>query len=341
MSLRRVVILGAMALGSFLLASCGGDADAEVVVYTGRHYDLEAAFTQFAEETGISVAFLPGTDVELRERIAAEGEETQADVFLTVDAGNLAIAADEGLFAPLDSPLLDEAVPANFRDPDSLWFGLTLRARTIIYNSDVLTLDQVPTTYEELADPIWDGRLCLRNSSNVYTQSLVASMIAHHGESEALRIVSGWADDAEILANDTLIIDSIAAGLCDVGIANHYYLARSYEQDPNLPVALVWANQDPATPNGRGTHVNISGGGVTRYADNPDLAQQLLEWLATDGQHALVDPNHEYPINSTVAPESLIADRFGVGFLQDDLDAATFGRLNPDAVRLMDQAGYE
>ena len=217
-------------------------------------------------------------------------------------------------------------------------FERYMAAVTIIYNSDVLTLDQVPTTYEELADPIWDGRLCLRNSSNVYTQSLVASMIAHHGESEALRIVSGWADDAEILANDTLIIDSIAAGLCDVGIANHYYLARSYEQDPNLPVALVWANQDPATPNGRGTHVNISGAGVVAGTPSSAEAQQLLEWLATDGQSDFVDGNHELPVNPDVEPEPLVAS-FG-SFERMPVDASAYGSLNAEAVEVLDAAGY-
>jgi iron(III) transport system substrate-binding protein len=318
-----------------VLPSCSG-GDGEVVrVYSGRHYDLEPAFERFSEETGISVEFLTGSDAELRERIAAEGQETQADVYLTVDAGNLAIAAEQDLFAPLDSPILNEAVPANLRDPEDRWFGLTIRARTIVYSSERMTLDEVPTTYEELADPRWAGRLCLRDSSNVYTQSLVASLIAHDGEEETLAIVKGWADNAEILANDVLILESIADGLCDVGITNHYYLARLLEEDPSFPVALLWADQD-----GRGVHVNISGGGVTRYADDPELAQRLLEWLATDGQNAFVDSNHEYPVNPAVEAEPLIATEFGTDFRRDELDAATFGNLNAKAVEIMDEAGY-
>lgn len=311
-----------------------------VRVYSGRHYDLEAAFLQFSEETGISVEFLTGSDAELRERIEAEGEETQADVYLTVDAGNLAIAAQDGLFDPLDSDVLTQAIPANFRDPDSGWFGLTLRARTIIYRTEAFSAGEAPTTYEELADPEWAGRLCLRNSSNVYTQSLVASLIAHHGYDEALRIVTGWADNAEIMANDTLIVESVAEGACDVGIVNHYYLARILETEPDIGVSLLWADQPGEGGEGRGVHVNISGGGVTRYADDPELAQQLLEWLATDGQSAFVDANHEYPANPAVPAEPLIAERFGTDFVIDDLDAATYGGLNADAVRLMDEAGY-
>jgi iron(III) transport system substrate-binding protein len=213
-------------------------------------------------------------------------------VFLTVDAGNLAVAAEQGLFQPLDSPTLDEAIPEQLRDPDDQWFALSLRARTVVYHPDRVAPDEVPDSYEELADPKWEGRVCLRNSSNVYQQSLVASLIAEHGEEEARRIVQGWADNAEILANDVLILESIADGLCDVGLANHYYLARLLEEDPSFPVKLHWVDQD-----GRGVHVNISGGGVTRYADDPELAQQFLEWLATDGQSPFADGNHEYPAN--------------------------------------------
>jgi iron(III) transport system substrate-binding protein len=327
-------VAGVAAVGA-LGACSAGDGGETVRIYSGRHYDLEEAFTRFSDETGISVEFLTGGDGELRERIAAEGEDTQADVYLTVDAGNLAIAAEQGLFAPLDSPVLEGAVPAALRDPDDQWFGLTVRARTIVYSTDRMQLADAPTTYEELADPEWDGRLCLRDSTNVYTQSLVASLIATHGEERAREIVAGWADNAEILPNDVLILESIAEGLCDVGVTNHYYLARLLEEDPDLPVGLVWANQDD-----RGTHVNISGGGVTTYADDPELAQQLLEWLATDGQSAFVDGNHEYPVNPDVEPEALIAAAFGTTFVRDPLDAATFGALNADAVRLMDEVGY-
>jgi iron(III) transport system substrate-binding protein len=169
----------------------------------------------------------------------------------------------------------------------------------------------------------------------VYQQSLVASLIANHGEDEALRIVEGWADNAEILSNDVLILESLADGLCEVGITNHYYLGRMLAEDPDLPVDLVWADQD-----GRGVHVNISGGGVTTHSKQPELARQFLEWLATDGQDVLVSANHEYPANPSIAPEPLITREFGTDFVRDPLDAATFGALNADAVRLMDEAGY-
>ncbi|MDX1621134.1 MAG: ABC transporter substrate-binding protein, partial [Nitriliruptorales bacterium] len=228
------------------------------------------------------------------------------------------------------------AVPASLRDPDGLWFGLSMRARTIVYHPDRVDPSEL-STYEALADPKWAGRLCMRNSANVYTQSLVASLIAHHGEDRALEIVRGWVDnDVQILGSDILVLDTIAEGGCDVGLTNHYYLARLMEDEPDYPVALAWANQD-----GRGVHVNVSGAGVTRHADDPDLAQQLLEWLATDGQSLFVDGNHEYPVNPDVEPEELISERFGKTFVRDELNAAEFGSLNADAIRLMDRAGYE
>jgi iron(III) transport system substrate-binding protein len=335
-TLRRTFRLTAATLAALVLfGACSGDSGETLRVYSGRHYGIETAFERFTEDTGIEVDFLTGNDGELRERIAAEGADTKADAYITVDAGNLAAAAAQGLFQPLDSPILENAIPAELSDPDHLWFGLTIRARTIVYNTDRLDEADVPTTYEALADPEWKGRLCLRNSSNVYQQSLVASLIAHHGEAEALRIVEGWADNADILGNDVLILESIADGLCDVGITNHYYLGRMLEEDPSIPVGLVWAGQD-----GLGVHVNVSGGGVTKYSDHPDLARRFLEWLATDGQDVLVAANHEYPANPAVAPEPLITAEFGTDFKRDVLDAATFGALNAEAVRLMDEAGY-
>jgi iron(III) transport system substrate-binding protein len=334
---RVAAVAGALAV-AVALPACAGDSRADagtLRVYSGRHYDVELAFEQFSDETGVDVEFLTGNDAELRERIAAEGEDTEADVYLTVDAGNLAAAAADGIFQPLDDPDLVDAIPAEYRDPDSLWFGLALRARTIVYSTERMTEDEVPTTYAELADPAWQGRLCLRNSNNDYQQSLVASMIAAEGEDATLEVLEGWADNADIYANDVELLRAIAAGACDVGVANHYYLAREIEEDPDFPVGLVWAEQES-----RGVHVNISGGGVTKYADNPDLAQRFLTWLATDGQDVFVASNHEYPANPAVEPEPLITERFGADFARDGVNAKEFGELNADAVALMDEADF-
>ena len=346
-TLRQIAIAPfALAIAAVALVGCaesdagssgaGGSSDGKVLhVYSGRHYDVEKAFRQFEEETGIEVEFLTGNDAELRERIAAEGEDTEADVYITVDAGNLASAAEDGLFQPLDSPKLRSVIPEQDRDADDLWFALALRARTIIYNSDVLDEADVPKDYAELAEPEWKGRVCLRNAAAQYQQSLVASMIAQDGEEQTLATLEGWADNAEIYGNDVDLINDMAAGACDVGIANHYYLARAIDEDPDLPVDLVWANQGSG-----GTHINVSGGGITKYADNPELARQFLEWLGTDGQSVLVDSNFEFPANTEVDPEPLLVEEFGVDFERQPLDATEIGVLNADAVKLMDQAGF-
>jgi iron(III) transport system substrate-binding protein len=316
--------------------SGGGSSDEQVLkVYSGRHYDVEKAFEQFEEETGIEVEFLTGNDAELRERIEIEGEDTEADVYLTVDAGNLATAAEDGLFQPFASTELQDVIPEQYRDADDLWYALALRARTIIYNSDELDEADVPTTYAELAEPEWEGRVCMRNAANGYQQSLVASMIAQDGEEATAEVLEGWARNAEIYANDVELIEAMGAGACEVGIANHYYLARAIDEDPDLPVDLIWADQGAG-----GTHINVSGGGVTKYADNPELGQQFLEWLGTEGQSVLVDSNFEFPANTGVEPTELLVEEFGVDFERQQLDATEIGNLNPAALELMDQAGF-
>lgn len=319
--------------GCGVVDSIAGGEDV-VRVYSGRHYDVEEAFEVFAEETGISVEFLFGGDPELRERLQTEGEDTLADVFMTVDAANLELAADEGLLQPLQTDTLNEAVPENLRHPENLWVGLSKRVRTIMYHPERVDPSEL-STYEDLTSPQWEGRLCMRNSSNVYTQSLVASLIVHHGYEGALDVVEGWVEnDVDIMSNDIQILETIASGGCDVGITNHYYLARLVEDDPEFPVVPFWANQD-----GRGVHVNISGAGVTSAADNPDLATDLIEWLATDGQEAFAYRNHEYPVNPDIEPTQLVSE-WGT-FKEDPLNPEEFASLNADAIRLMNEAGYE
>ncbi|MFN2557582.1 MAG: extracellular solute-binding protein [Nitriliruptorales bacterium] len=324
----------AVVLSACGMAGAGEKGKPTVRVYSARHYDLERAFDDFAKQTGISVQFLFGSDAELRERIKAEGEQTEADVFMVVDAGNLYLAASDGLFRPVDSQVLTDAIPESLRDPEGRWVGLSVRARTLVYNAQRVDTAEL-STYEALADPRWQGRLCLRNSTNVYTQSLVASLIAHHGYGGALEVVRGWvANRPQFINNDIEILRTVGAGGCDVAITNHYYLARLIAEDPDFPVRVFWANQD-----GQGTHINISGAGVTAAADDPEEALRLLEWLATQGQSDFVDGNYEYPANPRVQPEPLLADRFG-SFRPDPLSAARYGSLNTEAVRLLDEAGY-
>jgi iron(III) transport system substrate-binding protein len=337
---RLLAVSGAVAIAA-ALSGCGvlglGDEPADVQVYTARHYDLEEAFGKFTDETGITVEFISGDDSELLERLKAEGDATPADIFMTVDAGNLWNAARQGELAALESPALEQAVPEDLQDPQGRWFGLAMRARTITYNPQNVDPSEFDAedTYAGLADPKWKGRLCMRDATASYTQSLVASLIDLHGREEALEIVEGWvANDVAVMSNDILLLESIDAGACDVGINNHYYLARLLDEDPDLDVDLYWASQE-----GAGTHVNISGAGVVEGSDNPEEAQQLLEWLATDGQNAFVDANHEFPVNPDVEPEPLIA-AFGP-FDRMPLNAEAYGDLNAEAIDLLAEAGYE
>jgi iron(III) transport system substrate-binding protein len=212
-----------------------------------------------------------------------------------------------------------------------------MRARTTTYNPDNVDPSEFDTedTYAGLADPKWKGRLCMRDATASYTQSLVASLIDLHGREKALEIVEGWvANDVDIMSNDILLLEAIDSGACDVGINNHYYLARELEENPDLNVDLFWASQD-----GAGTHVNISGAGVVQGSDNAKQAQRLIEWLATDGQNAFVDANHEYPVNPDVQPEPMIAE-FG-DFERMPLNAEAYGDLNAEAIDLLAEAGYE
>lgn len=332
-TIRTLVAISLLASG---LVACGGSDSETVRVYSGRHYDLEAAFTAFAKDTGINVEFLYGGDAELLERIKAEGEDTPADVYMTVDAGNLWKAAQDDLLAPMTSTVLDEDVPAGLRDPQDRWVGLSVRARTVMYNPDKVNPDEfdVNDSYGGLDDPKWKGRLCMRSATSSYVQSMVAQMIDQKGRDKALAIVEGWvANEVKIFSDDVSILKTVNAGGCDVAITNHYYLARLLTEDPNFKVRPFWANQGAD-----GVHVNISGAGVLKNSDNPASAQRLLEWLASTGQNSFVDGNHEFPVNPQVQPEKLIAD-FGT-YKYAPINAEAYGKLNADALAVLSEAGY-
>ena len=336
-----LAVSGAAAALVLALSGCGvlgiGEKDADLQVYTARHYELEEAFNEFTDQTGITVDFLYGDDAELLQRLKAEGDSTPADIYMTVDAGNLWNAAKEGELAPLRSSRLDAAVPADLRDPQGRWFGLALRARTVAYNPDKVDPSEFDpkNTYAALADPKWKGRLCMRDETEAYTQSLVASLIDLYGRDKTLEIVKGWvANDVDIMSNDILLLEAVDSGACDVALVNHYYYARELKEKPNLGVKLYWASQQ-----GAGTHVNISGAGVVKSSDNPKQAQRLIEWLGTKGQSDFVDGNHEYPVNPDVQPEPLIA-KFGK-FERMPLDPQAYGTLNAEATDLLAEAGYK
>ena len=212
-----------------------------------------------------------------------------------------------------------------------------LRARTVLYNPDKVSESDLDPkdTYAGLADPKWKGRICMRDTSEAYTVSLVASLIDLYGRDKALDIVKGWvANDVDVMANDVLLIDAVDAGTCDVALVNHYYLARELEDRPDLNVKLYWASQE-----GAGTHVNLSGAGVVKTSDNKDQAQELIEWLATKGQDDMIEGNHEFPVNKDVQPDE-IARSFG-DFKPMPIDAEAYGALNAEAVDLLAEADYK
>jgi iron(III) transport system substrate-binding protein len=336
--MRLVTALAALALTALLagVAPHGvGGQSAEVVVYSARHYGQEPAFDAFVKKTGIQIRTFHGGTGELFERLKAEGDRTPADVLLTVDAGNLWNAARAGLLARVDSPELTASIPAHLRDPEHRWVGLTVRARTIMYNTRKVTPAEL-STYEALGDPRWKGRLCLRTSGYIYNQSLLATMIKRHGEPRTEEIVRGWvANQPTLINSDTKILEAIAAGQCDVGITNHYYLARLVAKDAAFPVAPFWANQKTT-----GTHVNVSGAGVTAHAKNRGNAVKLLEFLASpEAQQMFADTSYEYPANPQAAVNALVA-RWGT-FRQDDINVASAGELQAAATRLADRVGYK
>jgi iron(III) transport system substrate-binding protein len=318
-------------------AGCSAGAsqnDKVVRVYSGRHYGVESAFDKFGKDTGLKVQYLFGSDADLRERLKTEGADTLADVYLTVDVANLALAANADLLRPLKTPKLDEAIPAAYRDPQDRWIGLAVRARSIIYNPDKVNPSEL-STYAGLGDQKWRGRLCLRNSTATYTQSLVASLIAHDGYDGAKQIVKAWVDNRPTFINsDAEIVRTVGAGGCDVAIVNHYYLVQELTKKPDLKVKIFWADQA-----GSGTHINLSGAGVTKHADDPELAQRFIEWLATDGQQVFISTSEEFPANPKVQPTN---ETKALGqFKADELDASKIGDLNADSIRLMDEVGYK
>ena len=327
--------LGAVAALVLLPAPSPDAQGPEVVVYSARHYGQEAAFDAFTKRTGIAVKVLTGQTGELFERLKAEGERSPADVLVTVDAGNLWNAARGGLLARIDSPELTSNIPAHLRDPEQRWFGLTVRARTIMYNTRKVTPTEL-STYEALADPKWKGRVCLRTSSYIYNQSMLATLIKRHGEVRTEEVVRGWVANQPTLINgDTKILESIAAGQCDVGLTNHYYLARIVAKDPAFPVAPFWANQATS-----GTHVNVSGAGVTAHAKNRANAIKFVEFLSgPEAQQMFADLAFEYPVNTQAAVNPIVA-RWGT-FKQDDINIAAAGEFQAAAVKLADRAGYK
>ena len=324
------------------LAASGADAQ-EVNLYSSRHYDTDVAlYDTFTEQTGIVVNLIEGDADQLLERIKAEGRNSPADVLITVDAGRLWRADQAGILQPVSSPVLEQAIPAELRHPEGKWFGFSERVRGIVYAKDRVDPSEV-TSYEDLADPKWQGRVCIRSSTNVYNQSLVASMI----EADGIEATEAWAKGlVDNLARppqggDLDQIQAVAAGECDVAVVNHYYFVRLLESEAaeeraiGDKVGILFPNQD-----GRGAHANVSGAGVVATAPNKDNAVKFLEYLTTpQAQAYFAQGNYEFPVVEGVKLDPVL-EQWGA-IKTDAINAAKLGENNPDAVKLMDRAGWK
>jgi len=309
----------------------------ELVVYSARNEQLiRPVFDAYTKKTGVQIRYVTDNEAPLIQRLKGEARRSPADILLTVDAGNLWHARQEEVLQAIESETLNKNIPQHLRDPDGYWYGLSVRARTIAYNVDKVDVKEL-STYEDLTSEKWKNRLCLRTSQKVYNQSLVAMMIAKHGEKKTQSIVEGWVANlaAPVFASDTEVLRAIAAGRCDVGIVNSYYYGRLMNQEPDLKIALFWANQDQD-----GVHVNVSGAGVTRHAPNKKQAVAFLEWLSSsEAQNLFVDLNFEFPANSSVKPSKVVA-AWG-NFSQNVINVSRAGELQVGAVMLMDRARYQ
>jgi iron(III) transport system substrate-binding protein len=348
---RSPVARGGAALGLAIACLLGAPqakaaetAAGEVNIYSSRHYQSdEKLYAAFTEETGIKVNRIEGTDDALIERIRNEGANSPADVLVTVDAGRLWRAEQAGILQPVASKVLDERIPANLRDPNGQWFGFSQRARVIVYNKGKIDAKAAPATYQDLADPRWKGRVCIRSGSNIYNLSLMSALIEEVGEEQAQR----WAEG--VVANfarppqggDTDQIKAVAAGECDVALANTYYFVRLMRSKDAADTAIaeklavVFPNQG-----GPGTHVNISGAGAARNAPNKAQAVQFLEYLASDeAQRHFAEGNNEYPVAAGI--EANEALRSLGSFKIDPINVAVYGKNQAQAQKILDRAGWK
>ncbi|MEM7794435.1 MAG: Fe(3+) ABC transporter substrate-binding protein [Cyanobacteria bacterium P01_C01_bin.118] len=314
----------------------------EVNLYSSRHYNTDnALYEAFTERTGIRVNLLEGKADELLGRLEAEGDRSPADIFMTVDAGRLWRADQAGVFTPVSSATLEERIPESLRHPDGHWFGFSKRARVIMYNKNMVDPSAL-STYEALTDSGWRGKVLIRSSGNIYNQSLTASIIAAHGaaaaEDWAKGMVANFARTPE--GNDRAQIEAAASGLGTLAVANTYYLPRyakdsdPAKQDIFKQIGVFFPNQDD-----RGTHVNISGGGVVKSAPNKDNAIKFLEYLSSSSAQAFfAQGNNEYPVVEGTPLDPVVGE-FG-RFSADELNVNMLGENQAEAVRIMDRVGW-
>lgn len=328
-----IVLAVVAAVVAVVVASSGTDEDV-LVVYNGRsHYGDEQVFRDFTEATGIEVELRGGTAPELYERLSKEGDDTPADVLVTTDLANLWRAEEAGMLKAVDTPTLRANIPEGLHDPAGMWWAISTRLRIPVVSTERVEEGEV-TSYEDLGDPKFHGRTCLRTSTNEYNQSFVADMIAKRGEDATRELLQSWMDnDPEIINSDGELLGAMKNGECDLGLVNHYYLARAIKEDPDFPVAPAWPDQD-----GAGAHTNVSGVGVVASTDMSDEATKLVEYLTSVPAEELVVENGEFSANPAVPPAPFISDWADVK--QDPIAVEEAGPLLEDAVALMLSVGW-
>lgn len=314
-----------------------------VNLFTSRHYETDSELYEiFTEQTGIKVNVIKGEESELIERLTREGEATEGDIFFTADVGKLYAAKEKGLFQSIESDTLTANIPENLRDPDNAWFGLTKRARVIVYAKDRVDPSQL-STYENLTDPKWQGKILIRSSENIYNQSLLASFIELNGAEQAKEWAQGMVANMarEPKGGDTDQIKAIVAGEGDIAIINTYYLGRllnsSAPEDVKVgeQVSVFFPNQET-----NGTHINVSGAGVTKYAKNKENAIKFIEFLSQqEAQGKFAQNNNEYPVNPAVEASELLKS-WGE-FKTQDIRLSILGEKNAEAVKLFNEVGWK
>lgn len=335
-------ILATMAAGLAISATLEAAAAQEVNLYSSRHYDSDTPlYDEFTERTGIEVNRIEADADALIARLAAEADNSPADVFLTVDVGRIARAEEAGVLQPFESEIIERRVPPHLQHPDNLWFGVSQRARIIFYAED--RVENPPRTYEEVADPAWDDTLCIRSSGNVYNQSLLASIIANHGEEAAREWAAGIVENMARppQGGDTDQLLGLISGECDIAIANHYYFLRGFDTEvPGLSenidqIGWVWPNQGE-----RGAHVNLATAAKTAASPNSEEADALLEFLTSDfAQQHFAGQNNEYP---AVPGVGLDEDTARLGYFIPDTktNTAAFSRFAGEAQAIFNEVGW-
>ncbi|WP_119393524.1 Fe(3+) ABC transporter substrate-binding protein [Salinibius halmophilus] len=328
--------------GLVVAASTSVYADSELNIYSSRHYDTdERLYTDFEEKTGIKINRIEGNADELITRMVSEGDNSPADILLTVDTSRLERAKDAGVLQAIDSDVLESKIPAYLQDDENQWFGFSQRARILFYDKN--DVQDPPQSYEELADPKYKGQICIRSSSNVYTQTITAALIGHLGEEAvsdwAKGVVANFARDPQ--GGDTDQLRGIVSGECDIAMSNTYYFGRALRKDVSGVsdsvdmIGWVFPNQ-----NSYGSHMNLSGGGVAAHAPNKENAIKFLEYLASESaQEYFSAGNDEYPAVPGVGLSPSVA-QLGL-FKPDDLDAATIADNVPAAQKLLNESGWK